>query len=610
MGAVTDYPNHMSRSSAPAALFIVLVILLAPAVRAAPGTGGDSEALKPIDDIPAPDTSLHRSPDGIVWRVANAFRLIKPPELDQHPGCGDAGAPGRHGQQGAPRDNTADQIERYWYYLTNGVERPCHQRTELPHDTWWRWNEHDYDRKYEISPKSLWVELAAPSSLRGSCQWSNDGVLLSQRNGPSSCDETVVASCSTEKGCVVSVRSLAAGEPDKPVELPIKPRNIVVATLGDSYASGEGVPDARASRLTPLITRHNARWIDKRCHRSLFSGHAVSGLLYTLLNPHVAVTYVSYACSGALLSNGLLLPYKGQDPSDPKHPLDPQMDKLRKILNGRQADFLTLSFGGNDVGFGDIVMASIFKNDERFNELVPELISAGLAKLTKAADTAAAAEHQQPLSRNLAVVEYPNPTVLVGLPRGADMSTILALREHSNECAGGSATVTFIPLIFAKVFGLFGWGFDVDKVKVVAQKASDALTKFGKDFAGKMGAFPIANSPAGEFSHHGFCAPGLTNSSDKRWINTVRDSFRTQGTGVIFGAMHPNVRGQGKFARELVAWIEDVECREHRSTESRGDDKALWESICDREDWKENRLFVQPPEPGALPEQAPTNGPR
>jgi hypothetical protein len=508
-----------------------------------------------------------RSADQITWQVADAFRLITSP------------------------GSTAEQIVRYKYYLDKGHEAAP---TPIPLPTWWRQGgaDPDYDAGYELSPKALPIRVTAPARFQGTCQWVVDGT---PQTPAKPCADSEIVVCTVANGCDVSVEIVGATGTSAS-KAHIRPRNIILATLGDSYASGEGVPDARSYGVKHGITLHDARWMDTRCHRSLFSGHAISGLLYTLVNPHVAVTYVSYACSGALLTSGLLEGYEGQDPKDPKHLLPPQLDKLRDILNrqaGGQADFLTLSFGGNDIGFGTIVTDGLLKSDERFTRIVPILVRQGLDKLKGAAETAGAKEKTAPLARHVAVVEYPNPTVVMGLP--GSYRTRLISTDLVNECADGFAnTVNFAPLLIARALHLFDRNFDSQKINTIEVEVSQKLRDFGQMFADQMGATLIHNPATGIFSDHGFCAPSITSEeSPDRWINTLGDSFKTQGTFLIFGAMHPNIYGQSVFARELVRWIAENECDEHNSASSRSDDEALWRSICDEKTWHSDSLLFQ-----------------
>ena len=57
----------------------------------------------------------------------------------------------------------------------------------------------------------------------------------------------------------------------------------------------------------------NARWLDQACHRSLYSHQLRAALQLGLEDPHRAVTYVGVACSGAEVTFGLFLQYKGNE---------------------------------------------------------------------------------------------------------------------------------------------------------------------------------------------------------------------------------------------------------------------------------------------------------
>lgn len=166
---------------------------------------------------------------------------------------------------------------------------------------------------------------------------------------------------------------------------PIEVVDRLVVGLGDSYASGEGNPD-RPARFTqgeterdalPALLRLNipaavrgtrrpqkdrdaegeARWLDRRCHRSMYSYQFKTALQMALTNPQEAVTFVSYSCSGATTDE--IISKKG-DSIEGGGEVDPQLDSLRTALSKdgritREIDYLLLSTGGNDVGFSRYV---------------------------------------------------------------------------------------------------------------------------------------------------------------------------------------------------------------------------------------------------------------
>ena len=66
----------------------------------------------------------------------------------------------------------------------------------------------------------------------------------------------------------------------------------------------------------------NARWQDQACHRSLYSHQLRAALQLAIEDPHRAVTFAGFACSGADTTFGLFLEYKGNEwvPNPPDLP--------------------------------------------------------------------------------------------------------------------------------------------------------------------------------------------------------------------------------------------------------------------------------------------------
>jgi hypothetical protein len=158
-------------------------------------------------------------------------------------------------------------------------------------------------------------------------------------------------------------------------------RDVLVVGLGDSYAAGEGNPDIPAQFtqgnadpdfllafkyfLTNFKLRMAPRkdngaevgWLDRRCHRSMYSYQFKTALQLALADPRRAVTYVSYSCSGATTDE---IFKERQKPNEGEGRVTQQLESLRRLLGGgaskpREIDYLLLSTGGNDIGFGKFV---------------------------------------------------------------------------------------------------------------------------------------------------------------------------------------------------------------------------------------------------------------
>ncbi len=211
----------------------------------------------------------------------------------------------------------------------------------------------------DVIPKTWSVNLDACGSSGGIAgtrryHWSIDGVALP----PTSCATRVQVPRLGTYSIHLTVVGKGTGTGGALVEdstvqtVPV--RDLLVVSLGDSIASGEGNPDVHEK------TFHDADWETEICHRSRVAGPAQAALALERRDPHSSVTFISLACSGAAIlagtsgDGGLLRPYGGVDGG--KGPALPaQVEEARKLTWGRSIDVLLMSAGANDVGFAKIV---------------------------------------------------------------------------------------------------------------------------------------------------------------------------------------------------------------------------------------------------------------
>jgi lysophospholipase L1-like esterase len=213
----------------------------------------------------------------------------------------------------------------------------------------------------------------------------------------------------------------------------IKVRDILIAGMGDSFASGEGNPDMPVrfsrersadystlgmyasltgypARIGPwrelgdaAFIKENARWLDQACHRSLYSGQLRSALQLAVEDPHRAVTFVGVSCAGAEITDGLFLQYKGNEwvPNPPKfsqlsavaeaqcgknktdkvklteaYDQNGEVPQLEDLVMrqcpqdvARKIDLVLLSIGGNDIGFSRLIANTVLSNESLLREL-------------------------------------------------------------------------------------------------------------------------------------------------------------------------------------------------------------------------------------------------
>jgi GDSL-like lipase/acylhydrolase family protein len=130
-------------------------------------------------------------------------------------------------------------------------------------------------------------------------------------------------------------------------------RDIVVASIGDSYSSGEGNPDKNNDSPFPP---GNEEWKDAQCHRSA-SGWPFRAAL-ELESRTTSVTFLSFACSGAEVRDLIFTGYTGIEEG---RELRGQLTALRDTLGlpgrspTRAVDALLISAGVNNMHFSDLL---------------------------------------------------------------------------------------------------------------------------------------------------------------------------------------------------------------------------------------------------------------
>jgi lysophospholipase L1-like esterase len=156
----------------------------------------------------------------------------------------------------------------------------------------------------------------------------------------------------------------------------------LVVALGDSVASGEGNPDRQG------------RWLDPPCHRSSTAGFEQAARLLGEAMTRRSITFVSLACSGAAIDQGLLERYGGVAP-EPGRRYEPQVERLERLADVRGAgpgnqppvDAVLLSVGANDVHFSEVVKACALPGNCRRSH--DEAVFAELEALGDSYDTLA-----------------------------------------------------------------------------------------------------------------------------------------------------------------------------------------------------------------------------
>jgi len=317
--------------------------------------------------------------------------------------------------------------------------------------TCWNWERNRYEcpegRSY-VNPESHVIRaiLGGVEDANVDCTWRVEGRVRShdRKRGrltkarrksfadqvTSLCKEPVRLDIPYPTGAMVSVT--VGGVEVARQRIAVK--DVFVVGLGDSFGSGEGNPDvpvrfsperaadygkaskdgdltgfpARVGAWKKIGDKHfieeNARWLDQACHRSLYSYQLRAALQLAVEDPHRAVTYAGFACSGAETTFGLFLRYKGNEwvPNPPdlsqisavaalqcgNEDAPPQdlpeayhmQGKVEELKGGlvlrkcdaakaRKVDLFLLSIGGNDIGFSRLLANAVLADQSTLKQL-------------------------------------------------------------------------------------------------------------------------------------------------------------------------------------------------------------------------------------------------
>ncbi|HET6389117.1 hypothetical protein [Hyphomicrobium sp.] len=373
----------------------------------------------------APDRAEAGAPV-ITWRLENPFRFFTDPhDTEVHRATfrslGPAGRTSpvlaaEHALQSRDRDGWAASMYR----------KTCWNNNRFKCDA--------YDDYINPSNHAVFVQLTGIEDASAlSCRW----LTAPRGDAKNPRGDVITQPCSEQARFVVPypggmMVTVEIGGREVAKSL-IKVRDILVAGMGDSFASGEGNPDraVRFSRersadystigLTSGLTgyparigpwrdfgdknfiKENARWLDQACHRSLYSGQLRTALQLAVEDPHRAVTFVGVSCAGAEVTDGLFLRYKGNEwvPNPPRlsqisavaeaqcgnmpaQPMDlpeafhqnGKLPQLKDIIlrrcppdEARKIDLVLLSIGGNDIGFSRLLANAVLSNESLLRQL-------------------------------------------------------------------------------------------------------------------------------------------------------------------------------------------------------------------------------------------------
>ncbi len=548
--------------------------------------------VSPIPATPAAAQDADAAPLQITWEVRNRFRLFREDRDFQL-----QVEAMRAGTILAAEDALEIQSDgRGW--ARNTVNRLCIDRSGRVSEPCTR----DGVKESYLAPVDhpVTVRLAGVLPVGATCAWTfDDG--QGPRQSTLDCAEPINLRVPQAHVTAVTVDVSSGADAPQRVTTEIAVRDILIAGLGDSVASGEGNPDKqialanegfcfqsylggpgseyfRPSRAgykggracgsggqLQTWQRYSAVWLNPACHRSLYSYQTRTALALAVRYPHIAVTYLPLACTGATIADGLLGSQRARECLVTKSGVDcqgkvnAQVNELRDALASakrrqpdRKLDLVLLSVGANDIGFSELVA----------NVIVDSGTERALFKrsgvLGSVEDSRAALANDLPRAfSNLRGALKP----LVG-----DMSRVIyvsyanPVMANGTVCPGGRAGFDVHPSFNA----------DPERLNKTARFVQSEFLPRLKDLALCQSGI-LCRNPASDrmtfvdahqaaFANHGFCARASTDPEfDQACFSAKGESFVDD---VVAASSQPLVCGRGasEFRAYLprARWIRDA----------------------------------------------------
>jgi len=531
-------------------------------------------------------------PMQISWEVRNRFRLFREERdfllhTDSARGRSILGSEQALELQSDGRGWARNTVNRLCIDLSGRVSEPCTR---------------DNVKESYLTPTDhpVTLKLTGAIPVGATCAWSVDDGEGPPRQSTLDCAEPLSFRARYGRPTMASVDVSSGPDAPQRVATEIMVRDLFIAGLGDSIASGEGNPDrpialsdegfcfrsylgtAGAQYYRPsragykggraceapdslqVWQRQSALWFNSACHRSLYSYQTRTALQLAVQYPHIAVTYLPLACTGATIPDGLFGGQRARECPPTKSTgcqatVNAQLAELRDAVAAakrrqpdRNLDLVLLSIGANDIGFSGLVAdvivdtptervlfrrAGVMGSVEDSRAALAQDLPQSFGKLREAL---------KPLVGDMShvvYVSYANPTLADGAP-----------------CPGGRAGFDIHPSFnaqpqrLANVSGYVQNEF-LPRLKALALCQSGILCR---DPAGDRMTFVDGHQAA--FADHGFCARGPNDPEfDRECFSAKGDSFDPD---IVTSASQPMACGRsaGEYRAYLprARWVRDA----------------------------------------------------
>jgi hypothetical protein len=437
--------------------------------------------------------------------------------------------------------------------------------------------ERDGERESYLSPRDypIGVTVSGPVPEGLDCVWTfNDGE-TAPRQSTAPCDHEVKLRVRASRTTITTVDIPLGDGTAQRVTADIAVRDVLIAGLGDSIAAGEGDPD-RAVRLeggfcfrrfgggsqyyrpsragysddrscesgpsSPAAgvnwAKHGARWMNPACHRSLYSYQVRTALALAIEQPHLAVTLLPLACTGATIGAGMFAGQRADDcpwvvgVESCSGTAPAQFGELRDLMAtlhrqqpNRGLDLVLLTVGANDVNFAGLVANVIVDSATERLLLRQGGAIAGVGDAQKALDQDLPDEFAQLRTalkpfiggnlNRVVFVSYGNP----------------AMQAENKPCSGGRDGLDVHPAFGAESERLRAAAEFVDtkflpKLKLLA--TCDGSKTCRDPVNDRMIYVDIHQA---EFARHGMCVRAASDPEfDRNCFSIKGESFQTDPT--------------------------------------------------------------------------------
>ena len=561
---------------------IVLGALLAGALAALPAQWASAQAV--------PDASIQTTPDApmqISWEVRNRFRLFREERdfllhTDSARGRSILASEQALELQSDGRGWARNTVNRLCIDLSGRISEPCTR---------------DNVKESYLTPVDhpVTVRLTGQVPVGATCAWSFDDGEAPQQS-TFDCAEPVNLRARYGRPTVATVEVSSGPDAPQRVATEIMVRDLFIAGLGDSIASGEGNPDrqialsdegfcfrsylgtASAQYYRPsragykggraceapdalqVWQRQSALWFNSPCHRSLYSYQTRTALALAVQYSHIAVTYLPLACTGATIPDGLFGTQRARECPPTKSAaackgtVSAQLAELREAVTAakRKLDLILLTIGANDINFSGLV-ADVIVDTPTERVLFRRTGVIGSVDDSRAAQArdlpqsfGKLREALKPLVGDMShvvYVSYANPTLLDGTP-----------------CPGGRAGFDIHPSFNAQPQRLGNVSGYVQN-EFLPQLKALALCQSGvlcRDPGADRMTFVDAHQAT--FADHGFCARAESDPEfDRECFSAKGESFDPD---IVTAANQPMLCGRsaGEYRAYLprARWIRDA----------------------------------------------------